>query len=621
VDGIDIDKYESRANRMTAGKNIIIIGAGPAGLAAALELTRNGFKPVIIEKTAAVGGMARTEKHGNFLFDIGGHRFFTRDENIRRLWNDVLGKDFSSVNRLSRIFYQDRLINYPLSFFNVLYHLGFVESILILSSYLKTKFDGKKEENTFEQWIRGRFGERLYRKFFKPYTEKVWGLPCDQIRSDWAAQRIKGLSLTEALYDALFNSRKADSLISRFQYPLMGSGMMWQALLERVTTAGGDILFNAEAVDLKIEKGRIQSLTMKRGDVLESSAVDHLISSMPINHLVKLLGPQAPPDVSDAARALSYRNFIMVLLIVARRHIFPDQWIYLHGSTVKAGRIQNFKNWSSALVPDPEKTSVGMEYFCNADEEIWHLPDSDLIALAGEELVRLGFAKSSEIVDACVVRQPQAYPIYDSGYRERINGIKYYLESIDNLQTIGRGGTYRYSNMDQAMQSGIMAAQNMMGAAHPLWDGGTTDEYLEAEEKTNIKRRETRVLLRQTFTLMDQTAFGAATGLTAGLLIWFITVWPIIRGDSIITPYLGLISNYFLGYTVTFGGALIGFGYGFIWGFCFGWIFGFLRNAFIRFYIHRLRKKIEAVAIRNIMDRALTFLEVQEEYVCKKNQR
>ncbi len=450
---------------------VIIIGAGPAGLTAAYELVKRGVRPVVLEQADKVGGIARTEIYEGYRFDIGGHRFFTKNEEVQQLWQQMLGVDLLRVSRLSRICYDGRFLNYPLQFSNALSNLGVVESTKIVLSYLKARFWPHQEENTFEQWVTNRLGRRLYESFFRPYTEKVWGIPCSEIEAEWAAQRIQGLSLGTALANALFGTGGADTLISEFQYPLLGPGMMWQRLREVVESLGAEVRLGTKVLRFEVKRHCVETVVARRDQKEVEIAGENYISSMPLNELIAAISPPPPQDVLEAACRLRHRAFVLVGLIIDRRDLFPDHWIYVHNPDVKVGRLQNFKNWSAAMVPDEGKTSLGLEYFCDEGDEIWAMPDQQLIDLAAAELVHLGLADSGHIAGGVVFRQPKAYPVYDRGYRERLEVIQRYLATVDNLQTIGRSGTHRYNNMDHSMLSGMAAARNLLPTASDLTPG------------------------------------------------------------------------------------------------------------------------------------------------------
>ena len=583
-------------------EQIVIIGAGPAGLTAAYEFIKLGIRPIVIEKADKVGGIARTESYKEYSFDMGGHRFFTKISKINRMWKEMLGENLLKVSRVSRIYYKGRFFNYPLEISNALFNLGMIESLLILLSYIKAQIRPYPGEETFEQWVSNRFGQRLYQTFFKIYTEKVWGIPCRQIRADWAAQRIKGLSLMAALINSLLDIQKAKTLINEFYYPLRGPGMMWRRFQEYIEERGGQVIFNSEVIGLKHENGSLVSVTFNKDDKITEILASHLISTIPIPGLISMLEPSAPEKVLDAANKLSYRAFIIVMLIVDQKDIFPDQWIYIHSPDVRVGRIQNFKNWSAAMVPDPNKTSIGMEYFCNEEDEIWDMTDEDLVNLASEELLQIGLADQSDIVDSYVVRQPTAYPVYDEGYKDNLHVIREYLGTIENLQTIGRSGTHRYNNMDHSMLTGILAVQNYSGSPHDLWNVNEEEEYLEEDKKVIDSRLVIERIVGQTFARMDKLAFATAIGTTSGLLIFLATIWLVIKGGEVIGPNLQLLSQYFIGYTVTLKGSLIAFGYSFVWGFLFGWLFAYLRNLSLGLYVFWVKKKTEILTLKDFFD-------------------
>jgi len=463
------------------GNKIVIIGAGPAGLTAAYELIRHGYQPLVLEQSDSLGGISRTEVYKGYHFDIGGHRFYTKVEEVKMLWEEMLGEDFQRRPRLSRIYYGGKFYKYPLDFVDALSNLGLVESFRILLSYLNARLLPYRQEDTFEEWVSNRFGRRLYHMFFRTYTEKVWGIPTNKIQADWAAQRIQNLSLRTAVIGAIFGTRntKIKTLINEFDYPLRGPGMMWDRFGEVIEQRGGEVRLNSTVERVHIEHGRVSHLTILNNGEAQDIRADHVISSMPLRQLIHSLNPTAPHEVGEAASDLHYRDFIQVGLIVNRKDVFPDNWIYVHSPEVKVGRIQNFKNWSPDMVPDLEKTSLGMEYFCNQGDDLWMMPDEAFIQLASEEIARLGLAATEEIEDGVVIRQLKAYPVYDPTYRHNLTIIQQYLDTIPTLQTIGRNGLHRYNNQDHSMLTGLLAARNILGERHDLWSVNTERSYYE----------------------------------------------------------------------------------------------------------------------------------------------
>ena len=466
--------------------NVVIIGAGPAGLTAAYELSKNSRSAVVLEGDNVVGGIARTVDYKGYLFDIGGHRFFSKCEEVNQLWREILGDKLLERQRTSRILYRNRFFLYPLKLANVVQGMGFVESLRIVRSYVYARLFPFREEVSLEQWVCNRFGARLYRAFFKTYTEKVWGVPCSEIHADWAAQRIKGLSFLSAIWGAIFHGRKSHvkSLISSFHYPERGPGQMWETLAERLRERGQSVLLGHRVVRICHEAGRVTKVVVRSSSGEESFSGSDFISSMPIRNLVRALQPAAPAEVRQAAESLRYRDFLTVVLIINRKDVMPDNWLYIHEPSVKVGRIQNLKNWSPAMVPDPEKTSLGLEYFVFKDDDLWTRPEAELIQLASQEIVQLGLVRAEEIEDGTVVRMPKAYPMYDHGWSKNVDCIRHYLRSnLQNLQQVGRNGMHKYNNQDHSMMTALFAARNIMGAKYDLWAVNTEPEYHEGQQE------------------------------------------------------------------------------------------------------------------------------------------
>jgi protoporphyrinogen oxidase len=459
---------------------ILIIGAGPSGIAAMYELSRHGKPVLLIEESERLGGIARTENYRGFLFDIGGHRFFTKNERIDFIWCRMLGNQFLTVNRISRIFYNGRYFSYPLKPMEVLRKFGLWESIRVVFSYLRSHVMIRKDPENLEEWMILKFGRRLYQRFFERYSEKVWGVSCHEIESDWASQRINGLSLTEVLLN-FFRKIGVKSLIESFNYPVLGPQMMWKRFAEDSIAAGSKISMKCCAKTVFHDNRRVQSVSCNDNGESRLIPCDFLLSSIPIPHLIKGLQPSPPPPVREAARRLKFRAFIQVGLIVQIPNLFPDQWIYIHDPNLKVGRIQNFTNWSSAMVPDPSFSSLGMEYFCDINDELWRQSDDELVQLASREFEELGLGHAKQVADGFVVREPYAYPVYNKDYKKHIEVIRTYLSRFENLITMGRNGMHRYNNMDHAMLTGMLAAENVLGAKHDLWNVNEEKEYLEMQ--------------------------------------------------------------------------------------------------------------------------------------------
>ena len=437
---------------------------------------------MIIEQARQVGGISKTVDYRGYLFDIGGHRFFTKSDEVKKIWQEILGASFLTRPRLSRIYYKNRYFYYPLRPLNALVNLGPWEAAHVVFSYLAAQMSPPKEVITFEDWVSKNFGRRLFRIFFKTYTEKVWGISCHEIQADWAAQRIKSLSLAKAVLDSFGIKRgeKVTTLIDEFQYPAKGPGQMWAKAQEIIESKGGHIDLNARVERLRHRGGEVVSAAIGSSHGQAEVPGDHFLSSLPLKDLILSMDPAPPERVVQAAKGLRYRDFFTVGLVIDQEQIFPDNWIYIHSPEVMVGRIQNFKNWSPLMVPDEHQTSLGLEYFCFETDEIWKRPDRDLLDMAVKELGILGLADPSQIADGTVIRSRKTYPIYDAGYKGNIDTLKDYLSTFSNLQTIGRNGLHRYNNQDHSMLTALRAIDNIMGARHSLWDINADDEYHES---------------------------------------------------------------------------------------------------------------------------------------------
>jgi len=479
---------------MSAVADVFVIGAGPAGLTASYLLTKEGLDVVVVERDPErVGGISRTVDYKGFLFDIGGHRFFSKSKEVVDLWKELLPDDFIQRPRISRIYYKGKLYSYPLKAFEALTNLGIFESALCMASYGWAKLRPVENPKTFHQWVRNQFGERLFSIFFKTYTEKVWGMSCDEISADWAAQRIKGLSLGGAVMNALMrpfrglrrqtSGEVVKTLIESFEYPRKGPGMMWDAAARKTREQGGQVLMDRSLVGMQWHAtAAVWTLTVQCGDgQTETYKARHVISSAPVRELAGAIKPA--PISTFSARSLKYRDFLTVALITTRQDLFPDNWIYIHDPSVKVGRIQNFRSWSPEMVPDPKLACLGLEYFCFEGDGVWSAPDEELVALAKREIAKIGLVAEDEVVDACVVRQAKAYPVYDDEYKHHVSMVRADLEhAYPTLHLVGRNGMHKYNNQDHAMMTAMLTVKNILAGerVYDIWEVNEDAEYHEA---------------------------------------------------------------------------------------------------------------------------------------------
>jgi protoporphyrinogen oxidase len=463
---------------ITPERPVAVLGAGPAGLTAGYLLAKQGHPVIVLESTDQVGGIARTEVRDGYRFDLGGHRFFTKSREVDDLWHEVLGEEFLERPRQSRIYWNHKFLEYPLQGMDVVRKLGPVDLTKAVLSYLWAALKPKGREDTFEDWVCNRFGRWLFNQYFKSYTEKVWGVSTSEIRAEWAAQRIKGLSFVAAARSAFFGNRgnKITSLISKFNYPRYGPGQMWERMRDEIDGHGGEIRLNAPVTRLRFDGGRVAEV-VAGGETLTPS---HVISSLPLRTTVGIADPEAPVDVRDAAGGLRYRDFLTVALVIADEEMFPDNWIYIHDPTVRVGRIQNFRSWSPWMVPNDTDASIGMEYFCFEGDEVWRMPDEALVAMATHELQQLGLARAENVKMGFVVRVHKAYPMYDARYPERVAAIRGWLDEIPNLIQVGRNGLHRYNNSDHSMLTAMRAVENVLsGTSHDIWSVNAESVYHE----------------------------------------------------------------------------------------------------------------------------------------------
>ncbi|MFN2617118.1 MAG: NAD(P)/FAD-dependent oxidoreductase [Thermoleophilaceae bacterium] len=462
-------------------KPTVIVGGGPAGLTAGYLLAKRGLPAIVLEAEDQVGGIAKTAVRDGYRFDLGGHRFFTKATEVDALWHEIMREDFLERPRMSRIYWNGKFLDYPLRGPDVIKKLGPVELTRAFLSYLWAQIKPKGSEDTFEEWVSNRFGKRLFNLFFKSYTEKVWGVPTSEIRAEWAAQRIKGLSFFSAAKAAFFGNRgEIKSLISKFNYPRFGPGQMWETMTDDIRRLGGEVRLNSKVTRLEFEGNRCTRVHV--GDeVIETAAV---VSSLPLRNTVGMAEPQPRPEVIASAKGLRYRDFLTVALVLDGEDLFPDNWIYIHEPSVNVGRIQNFRSWSPWMVPDPKKACVGLEFFCFAGDRLWESDDDDLVQLGMQELEQLGLARRDQLEFGFVERVPKAYPMYDADYAERVHAIRSWLDGLDNFIQVGRNGLHRYNNSDHSMLSAMRAIDNLVdGAEHDIWEVNAESAYHEEEKQ------------------------------------------------------------------------------------------------------------------------------------------
>jgi protoporphyrinogen oxidase len=471
----------------------VIVGGGPAGLTAAYTLAKHGQPVVVLEADPEyVGGISRTVKYNGFHFDIGGHRFFSKSREVEDLWTEIAGDLMLERPRSSRIFYRGQFYSYPLKAFEALSKLGILESTRCMASFAKAKLRPTRNPKTFEDWVVNQFGHRLFSIFFKTYTEKVWGMSCSEISADWAAQRIKGLSLWSAAKTALLPQRKPKdrsqvikTLIDTFRYPRRGPGMMWERCAARVREMGGGVLLGRKVTGCRFDEQTQRWTVSARNSAgeIEQYEGEHVISSMPIRELAAQIEPRLPAKAIDAANGLRYRDFLTVGLILRDKDRFSDNWIYIHDSSVQVGRVQNYKSWSPEMVPDPKFCCYGLEYFCFDGDNLWNSPDADLIAMAKREIQQIGLGAVEDVVDGCVIRQRKAYPVYDDNYQTCVADVRAALEEhCPNLHLVGRNGMHKYNNQDHAMMTALLTARNILAgrSEYDVWAVNQDAEYHEA---------------------------------------------------------------------------------------------------------------------------------------------
>ncbi len=498
--------------------DVAIIGAGPAGLTAAYLLSKKGYSVTVIEKDEHyVGGISRTVEYEGFRFDIGGHRFFSKSKEVVDLWNEILPDNFIQRPRMSRIYYEGKFYSYPLRAFEALWNLGIFRSTLCMISYVKARIFPNKNIKSFEDWTVNQFGHKLYSIFFKTYTEKVWGMPCDEMSSDWAAQRIKGLSLWSAVVDGLkrslgLNKKPNDgmatkTLLETFRYPRLGPGMMWDAARDFVLAKGNTVLMGHGLKQLAQDTQGNWRMSASKADGSETIiTAKHVVSSAPMRELSARIHPL--PASSFQSDKLRYRDFLTVALMIKSEDLFPDNWIYIHDSKVQVGRVQNFRSWSPEMVPDKNIACVGLEYFCFENDGLWSSSDEDLIALAKKEMAILGLCDPQDVVGGSVVRQEKAYPVYDDDYAANVEEMRSELEEkYPNLHMVGRNGMHRYNNQDHAMMTSMLTVENIEAGEriYNIWNVNEDAEYHESGDEGD-QAKITSEILREADKIIAQGA-------------------------------------------------------------------------------------------------------------------
>ena len=479
-----VEEEATKNGRGTDSIGTAVLGAGPAGLSAAYVLAQRGERGAVFEADGVVGGIAKTVEFNGYRFDLGGHRFFTKLKLIERIWEEMLGPEFLTRPRLSRIYFNGRFFSYPLTASDVLRRLGIFESLRCVLSYLSSQLRPRRGlPATFEEWVTRRFGKRLYNSFFRSYTEKVWGIPGSEIRSQWAAQRIKNFSLVKAILSVLGLRREhVTTLIEEFRYPRLGPGQMWERFAGHVSGHGIPVHLSQRCIALRHANGRVGTIVVRSNGGTTEYEVERVCSTIALIDLILSLDPAPPEDVVAAAKRLRYRDLVLVALMTSEEKPFPDNWIYVHDPGTRAGRVQNFGAWSDDMVR-PGTTCLGVEYFCFEGDDIWEMSDEQAVALARDELARIGLIDPDRIFDGVKVRVPRAYPMYDFNYEEAVDVIREYLASFSNLQTCGRNGLHRYNNQDHSMWTGILATLNLIdGTSHDVWWVNTEADYLEELE-------------------------------------------------------------------------------------------------------------------------------------------
>lgn len=466
--------------KTTQNRKIAVIGAGPAGLTAAYELTKKGHAVDVYEASDSVGGMCKTLDLWGYKVDLGPHRFFSKNKRVNELWLEIVEKDYQLIDRLTRIFYKGKFYHYPLKPFNALANLGPLETTRCILSYFMERLFPTKEDGTFESWVIRKFGRRLYEYFFKTYSEKLWGISCKDLDAEFAVQRIKNFSLSEAAINALgLNSKqKHHTLVEKFAYPITGTGLVYEKMAQRIVENGGKIILNKPVGRVLVKNNKVAGVELTTG---QKKTYDIVISSMPLTQMVLKL-PGIPTSVVSAAKNLKYRNTILVFLHLDRNDLFKDQWLYMHSPELLAGRITNFNNWVPGLVGTKKNGIVVLEYWCNNNDDLWKDYTTDqLIELAKTDIRKSGLLGPAKVLDGYVYKIQKSYPVYQRGFKDKVKKIQEFLDKTENLYAIGRNGAFKYNNQDHSIFMGILVAENIdANAKNNLWEVNTDFEYHES---------------------------------------------------------------------------------------------------------------------------------------------
>ncbi|MGB7347803.1 MAG: FAD-dependent oxidoreductase [Pirellulaceae bacterium] len=458
-----------------------VIGAGPAGLTAALELQRGGASVDVFEASGCVGGLSRSLELWGQRVDIGPHRFFSTDERINRFWLDIVGDHYQMVNRLTRVYFRGQLIDYPIRPLSAMRKLGWLDATSCLTSYLKEKLKPSRieGEGSFESWVTSRFGKRLFEMFFQSYSEKLWGIPCDQLSDDFAAQRIKNFSLGEAIASAVLPGRQKrhKTLVDQFAYPVGGTGAVYASMANQLQDLGGRIHLKSPVTKVVRDTCRVTGVQIDGGETI---ALDHVVSTMPLSLLVGALDAPdnpVPTAVQNAIESLRFRNTLLIYLHIDSDQVFDDQWVYIQSPDVSAGRVTNFRNWIPDLYGDQQTTVLAVERWCDSADPEWTADENDLIEHCSKELREIGLLESQKVLDGHVLRIARSYPIYEKGYQKHIDSVADYLSKIQGISPIGRNGAFKYNNQDHSILMGLLVAQNILHSAnHDLWHVNSDSE-------------------------------------------------------------------------------------------------------------------------------------------------